>query len=291
MGFENGITYEDEGGDKTGPFPPSKESQPASQNNHPAEITKRIAIFGADNEIGKAVYKQLASEGSRPIAIVQNSKEKERFIRDITIEMGPQSPIYVYEFDVTLWSIPPFGWGGIEKLRWDMGEGKNMIDGFVYAIGHYKAEEFADKTSIPLSEFDSELFSESFDLLVDGFRNAFRALGEKINPDGHIVVVGSTVTDPLIGWLPKTFLGHYACAQAAQAELVRWMKRDPVVVKNQIKVHRLPLELVAKTVEDGSSSGQDFHTYEEAAAQICCTLLQDQHLDELFTTTLSKSKA
>ncbi len=113
-------------------------------------------------------------------------------------------------------------------------------DSVIYTVGHCPPGGFDEENGTPLSKLETSFFQAHYERLVFGLQNVFRETWKNLLSGGSFIVIGSAITrltnETCPPWL---HVGDYASAQSAQAELVRWMRRDPAVRAESLNVHRL----------------------------------------------------
>lgn len=117
---------------------------------------------------------------------------------------------------------------------------RHRLRALIYAANRSLPEGFMEEISTPLSEDIGVKWQETIAVHVTGFLECCRVFLPLMEEQGHIVALSSAITrltdDTCPPWL---FAGHYAAAKAALDELIRWLRRDPLVRTRKILVHRI----------------------------------------------------
>ncbi|MEK7187227.1 MAG: hypothetical protein AAB691_00065 [Patescibacteria group bacterium] len=120
---------------------------------------------------------------------------------------------------------------------------RGPLDGLVYAVGRCRPDAFKEANSMSLNELFGTHFPPDMDRLVYGLQNVCKvAVNIGLRPGGVIVVVGSAINSPNYDRpSSQASVGPYAVAQAAQAQLIKEWRENPVARMRKIVLHYLTL--------------------------------------------------
>lgn len=176
------------------------------------------AVFGGTGFIGRGIVRSLLSRGAE-VSVYGRSEAK---FNDLF------SGLTMARF---------IGWE--EEASSFLGiEARAQLDGIVYSVGHCPRGELMKEVSTPLYNLHEYYLARDYNLYVRGLQRVFTTLSCCLKQSSVLGVVGSAIIRPEPrNFPPKLFAGSYATAKAAQAEYIWWLRRDPLVLERQIKIH------------------------------------------------------
>lgn len=199
-----------------------------------SSLKMEVLVVGGTGSIGSAIVRELYTTG---YGVTVMSRGKHPFNKDDVVEQvtGAKRTLALREVhcDVTNRRSVHY------CHRKHFGLSRHLA-GIVYTVGHGPPGGFDEEISVPLSELADVHFTNELTRHVTGLFNVVSQYRRSLRDRGHIIVIGSAITrltdDTCPPWLHA---GHYATAKAAQAELVRWLRRDPNLKGKNILVHHL----------------------------------------------------
>lgn len=191
---------------------------------------KRIAVIGAYGSVGQAITAELLSREAEVFAIVKDAAQRTKLAMKFR-------NLLVHRWDVL---DQMHGQRIREEIEGTEPDETTKLNAVVYAVGHCPPGGLYDQISIPLSEINMETFGDDLDRLAFGVANIAQIFLPLMATGSRFIVIGSAITrfDPA-SLPPNFYAGQYALAQAAQAELLRWLAVDPAFVAKTINVTRL----------------------------------------------------
>lgn len=247
-----------------------------------------VLVVGGTGSIGKAVVAALLREGAHVRVLTRYERRARHKLADLLQEYNSKDieddRLDISETDVIankdLWKVHHFFHVSEED------EGESSLNAIVYTVGHCPPGGFDEAVKTPLTEQTGFQLRQELDLHVIGLGNVASELIPCLMPGGHLLVISSAITrltdEQCPPWLHA---GHYAAAKAAQDELVRWLRRDPLVKENKILIHRLAPAAVDTPFHQGCKhSPPAMLPVEEVACHVLRALQSNVIVDEMLTS-------
>ncbi len=232
-------------------------------------------VFGGSGSIGRGIVMALLQRGAMVEAVSSNYRRSQEILTKLKAEYGAK--LEINAADVTKdGSMYYFG----ANLR----VGSSLpLHGIVYAVGNCPPAGFDQVIGTPLTQLHLRDLADELDMHVVGLLNVAK-LFESIERGSAVVVIGSAVTrvtdEQCPSWL---YAGQYATAKAAQAELIKWLRRDPVVKEKKILIHRLAPAAVDTPFHQGCKyQPPAMLSVEEVAQRVIQALESDVIVDEMI---------
>lgn len=221
----------------------------------------RVVIFGAAGFIGTFLRESLKAEGIEVLSVVRDVGQA------ATVRLGG-----ILVVDVAFV-------GDCINLPQRIGS----CAGVIYSVGHCPSGTFDSINSTPLHQSEAARFESYYRRLVFGLRNVFQYTLPAMTHAGNFIVIGSAITrltnETCPPWLHAA---DYASAQAAQAELVKWMRRDSLVKRECLNIHRLALGPVeGSPFFDGSIHPPPAFVSQEVITRTVFRLLRASHSEDV----------
>lgn len=182
-------------------------------------MKRKVVIFGAAGYVGSILRRDLADRGCEVVPVVKNVAQQGAV---------PSGSLVANVLDVHQ----------LEGLVRRIG----FCHSIIYSVGHCPSGGFDDENRVPLLRIDDRDIEAHFQRLVFGLHNVVRVVSKTLIHGASIIVIGSAITRLTDEMCPPWLhAGDYASAQAAQAEYVCWLRRDPDMRGECLSIHRLAI--------------------------------------------------
>jgi NAD(P)-dependent dehydrogenase (short-subunit alcohol dehydrogenase family) len=196
---------------------------------------KRVLVFGASGSIGTAITQLLLEQDFEVVAIARDPLKLERLKNKVSSPGFSTHPCV----DVTSPS-------SIDSLRDEFDRNDTVYSAIVYVVGNCPPNGFLQEVETPLSGLSETTLIENMGLYALGFHSVVRRLLARVENEGHIVAISSTITRFKANDLPVGMhVYHYAAAKAALNMLVEGFRSDPGIRQKNIRVHLIAPGAVA----------------------------------------------
>lgn len=193
---------------------------------------KLAIVIGGSGAIGSEIVRALLEKGCHVAAISRGATGLELLRKRCT--HAPHLSTFVADV-----RCPSDLKEVLTRLLRRMGQ-QCRLRALIYAVNRSLPEGFMEEISTPLSGDIGLKWHEAIAVHVTGFLECCRVFLPPIENGGHVVALSSAITrltdETCPPWL---YAGHYAAAKAALDELIRWLRRDPLVHEKKILVHRI----------------------------------------------------
>ncbi len=188
-------------------------------------MKKRYLVFGARGSIGSVIVRALLNQGHEVVACMRYVDEDP--VREELAAYG--AAVGILEDVSEPAELRAF------HHKWD-GE----YDGIIYSVGHCPPNGFPDAVKHPLSELPLATSDNENRMHVRGPICVFQEFAGKLSRGGSFVFISSKITrladDDILAKLPFGF--HIGAIENMNC-LIFQMRRDPIVLKNEINVYRI----------------------------------------------------
>jgi len=248
---------------------------------------KRFLVFGGSGSIGGAITRALLKQDATVHVATTNDKKAHILLSDLEDRFGPCLDICGADVE-SCYSLYRM-WAERYSTR---NQADDLhLNGIIYAVGNCPTGGFDEEVRQPLATVchgDPDVgakLREALLLHAVGLRNVSTLFSilEKRSP---VVVISSAITrltapgaPPIPGWLHA---GHYAAAIAAKDMIIAWLRRDPVVVKMGLLIHRLALAAVDTPFHQGCEHAPPaMLSLDEVAGHALEALASDEVVDKV----------
>lgn len=227
-------------------------------------MKKKVIVFGAGGSIGNKIVCDLLNKGNNVIA---SSREYGDVLLNCD-EISKNIQIFPVK-DVA----KEFSLSGTDDVDF------SGLDSVVYTVGHCPPDGFADEIKTPLSEVSIGKFRNEINMHQIGVLNVFQTMLPHLVDGGSFTFISSAITR-VPEFPPFMHPYHHVSVIAAEDELIKGMRHDPVVKERNIKIHRIaPGAVDTPFHSTGPKPPSGYVSIEEVAKAVVEAIAGDEEVD------------